>query len=268
MPIASLVDLVACLRRLPLLEPAQLEQLAELQACFPDMRSLARELITRGWLTPYQINQLIQDRGPELVLGPYLLLERVGEGGMGQVFKARHLKLGRIVALKVLRKERMNRPDAIRRFQREVRAAAHAFNTMQGRLQKVIADRDQLVAAIAHDLRTPVTRLRLRADFMDDAEQRAHMIADLDEIAGMTQSILAFSSDNATPEARRLGPTNPWATASSGPMTARPRRRFMKMGLKVIKLLNSSITGSKWSRNRSTLSRQASVMSQPTPPTR
>ncbi len=85
---------------------------------------------------------------------------------------------------------------------REIRAAAHAFNTMQGQLQKVISDRDQLVAAIAHDLRTPVTRLRLRADFMDDDEQRAHMIADLDEIAGMTQSILAFSSDNATPEAR------------------------------------------------------------------
>lgn len=85
---------------------------------------------------------------------------------------------------------------------REIRAAAHAFNTMQERLQKVIADRDQLVAAIAHDLRTPVTRLKLRADFMDDAEQRAHMIADLDEIAGMTQSILAFSSDNAAPEAR------------------------------------------------------------------
>ncbi|MBN8994575.1 MAG: HAMP domain-containing protein [Rhizobiales bacterium] len=85
---------------------------------------------------------------------------------------------------------------------REIRAAARAFNTMQGRLQKVIADRDQLVGAIAHDLRTPVTRLRLRADFMEDSEQRAHMIEDLDEIAGMTQSILDFSSDNATPEAR------------------------------------------------------------------
>jgi signal transduction histidine kinase len=85
---------------------------------------------------------------------------------------------------------------------REIRAAAHALNTMQERLQKVIDDRDQLVAAIAHDLRTPVTRLRLRADFMDDVEQRTHMIADLDEIAGMTQSILDFSSDNAAPEAR------------------------------------------------------------------
>jgi len=85
---------------------------------------------------------------------------------------------------------------------REVRAATHALNMMQQRLQKVIADRDQLVAAIAHDLRTPITRLRLRADYMEDAEQRGRMIADLDEIAGMSHSILAFASDNAAPEPR------------------------------------------------------------------
>ena len=85
---------------------------------------------------------------------------------------------------------------------REVRTATQALNIMQRRLQRVIADRDQLVAAIAHDLRTPITRLQLRADYMDDPEQRARMIADLDEIAGMSHSILAFASDNAAPEPR------------------------------------------------------------------
>src|SRR5262249_22617225 len=85
---------------------------------------------------------------------------------------------------------------------REVRAATRALNMMQRRLQKVIADRDQLVAAIAHDLRTPITRLRLRADYMDDPEQQSRMLADLDEIAGMSHSILAFASDNAAPEPR------------------------------------------------------------------
>jgi signal transduction histidine kinase len=85
---------------------------------------------------------------------------------------------------------------------REVRAATQALNIMQRRLQRVIADRDQLVGAIAHDLRTPITRLKLRADYMDDEEQRARMIADLDEIAGMSHSILAFASDNAAPEPR------------------------------------------------------------------
>jgi Leucine-rich repeat (LRR) protein/tRNA A-37 threonylcarbamoyl transferase component Bud32 len=62
--------------------------------------------------------------GRDLVLGSYILLERLGEGGMGQVFKARHCKLGRIVALKLIRKERLDNPATVKRFQREVRAAA------------------------------------------------------------------------------------------------------------------------------------------------
>src|SRR5262249_61700293 len=93
-------------------------------------------------------------------------------------------------------------PPLPERGPREVRAPTHALNMMQQRLQKVIADRDQLVAAIAHDLRTPITRLRFRADYIDDTEQQARMLADLDEIAGMSHSILAFASDNAAPEPR------------------------------------------------------------------
>lgn len=85
---------------------------------------------------------------------------------------------------------------------REVRAAAHAFNLMQERLRRFIGDRDQLVAAISHDLRTPVTRLKLRAEFVEDADQRARMLADLDDIEAMTRSVLAFASDTAQPEAR------------------------------------------------------------------
>ncbi len=85
---------------------------------------------------------------------------------------------------------------------REVRAAAHAFNLMQERLRRFIGDRDQLVAAISHDLRTPVTRLRLRAEFVEDADQRARMLTDLEDIEAMTRSVLAFASDTAQPEAR------------------------------------------------------------------
>jgi signal transduction histidine kinase len=85
---------------------------------------------------------------------------------------------------------------------REVRAAAHAFNLMQERLRRSFSDREQLVAAISHDLRTPATRLRLRADFIDDPEQRARMLDDLDEIETMTRSVLAFASDSAQPEPR------------------------------------------------------------------
>src|SRR5205807_7971457 len=58
------------------------------------------------------------------VLGDYELLEELGKGGMGQVFKARHRKLGRVVALKVIRSRLLAHPQAVRRFQREVRAIA------------------------------------------------------------------------------------------------------------------------------------------------
>jgi serine/threonine protein kinase/Leucine-rich repeat (LRR) protein len=118
---SSLVD---TLRRHRLLEPAQLQELPALQARFLDPKALAGELIRRGWLTAYQANQLLQGKGQELVLGSYILLERLGEGGMGQVFKARHRNLGRTVAVKLIRKERLDNPDATKRFEREVRATA------------------------------------------------------------------------------------------------------------------------------------------------
>ena len=85
---------------------------------------------------------------------------------------------------------------------REVRAVAQAFNMMQERLRRFIGDRDQLVAAISHDLRTPVTRLRLRAEFVEDVDQRARMLADLEDIEAMTRSVLVFAADSAQPEAR------------------------------------------------------------------
>ena len=123
MAIDSVASFLVLLRELRLLEPRQLDELTRTAAQFPDPRSLARELVQRDWLTPYQVNQLFQGRGADLRLGPYLLLERLGEGGMGQVYKARHLKLNRLVALKVIRKERLASPEAVRRFYREIELA-------------------------------------------------------------------------------------------------------------------------------------------------
>src|SRR5689334_22834541 len=91
------------LRRLPLLPPGRLAELGRLQIEFPDPHALARELLRRDWLTAYQANQLFRGRGSELLLGAYVLLARLGEGGMGRVFKARHLRMGRLAALKVIR---------------------------------------------------------------------------------------------------------------------------------------------------------------------
>jgi WD40 repeat protein/tRNA A-37 threonylcarbamoyl transferase component Bud32 len=124
MPIDSVPGLLDALRQARLLPPAQLGEAQRLQAHFPDPRSLAGELVRRGWLTPYQINQLFRGRGSSLLLGQYVLLERLGEGGMGQVLKARHQKLDRMAAVKVIRSERLSNPTIVERFQREARAAA------------------------------------------------------------------------------------------------------------------------------------------------
>jgi serine/threonine protein kinase len=124
MAIASTTSLVDFLRQYRLLEAEQLAQLPSLLANFPEPKALAGELIRRGWLTAYQADLLLQGRGRELLLGSYVLLEKLGEGGMGAVFKARNWKLGRVVALKLMRKERLDNADAVHRFQREVRAVA------------------------------------------------------------------------------------------------------------------------------------------------
>jgi len=118
-------NLVAALRQHRLLEADQLTELTpKLQARFPDAKALAKELVRRSWLTPYQVKLLLQGRGKELLLGSYLLLDHIGQGGMGDVYKARNRNLGKVVALKVIRAERLQNGTALRRFQREVRAAA------------------------------------------------------------------------------------------------------------------------------------------------
>jgi serine/threonine-protein kinase len=125
MGISSVPDLVQALRASALLSRAQAEELVRsIQGRFTDVRALARDLVRRDWVTPYQINQVYLGRGDELTLGPYVLLKRLGEGGMGQVFKARHQKLNRVVALKIIRRDKLDNPEAIRRFYREIQAAA------------------------------------------------------------------------------------------------------------------------------------------------
>jgi serine/threonine-protein kinase len=88
-----------------------------------DGRGLARVLVRQNLLTPYQANQLLTGKGRELTLGPYLLLERLGHGGMGQVYKAVHRTHGRVVAVKVLSRHLLQNPRALARFRREIEAA-------------------------------------------------------------------------------------------------------------------------------------------------
>jgi len=74
----------------------------------------------------------------------------------------------------------------------EVRRAARAFNTMRERIQRLVAERMQALAAVSHDLRTPITRLRLRSELLDDDAARVMVDADLNEMEGMIDSTLEY----------------------------------------------------------------------------
>ncbi|MCO6415816.1 ATP-binding protein [Siccirubricoccus sp. KC 17139] len=74
----------------------------------------------------------------------------------------------------------------------EVREAARTFNAMQARIHRLVADRTQALAAVSHDLRSPIQRLRLRAGCLDDQEAQRAIDGDLDEMEGMIEATLAY----------------------------------------------------------------------------
>ncbi|WP_419910944.1 ATP-binding protein [Hoeflea sp.] len=82
----------------------------------------------------------------------------------------------------------------------EVRSAIHAFNVMQERLTRYVQDRTRMLAAISHDLRTPITSLRIRAEFIEDEENRNRIIMTLDEMQRMVEATLSLARDEARRE--------------------------------------------------------------------
>ena len=86
----------------------------------------------------------------------------------------------------------------------EVRRTAQAFNVMQNRIRSFVEDRTQMLGAIAHDLGTPITRLRLRAEFVEDDGLREKMLRDLDDMQQMVASTLAFIREEAASEPRAV----------------------------------------------------------------
>lgn len=85
----------------------------------------------------------------------------------------------------------------------DVRRMTVAFNRMQSRLRRFVEDRTRMVAAISHDLRTPITSMRLRAEFIEDEETRVKLISSLDEMKTMAESTLAFAREESVNEETR-----------------------------------------------------------------
>ena len=89
-----------------------------------DAEDLAQQLVKHKKLTQYQAEEVYNGKANSLVLGNYILMEKIGSGGMGQVFKAHHRRMDRFVAIKLLPPEMTSDTAAIARFEREVKAVA------------------------------------------------------------------------------------------------------------------------------------------------
>ncbi|MEK0083724.1 ATP-binding protein [Benzoatithermus flavus] len=86
----------------------------------------------------------------------------------------------------------------------DIRSTVRAFNRMQARLKRFVDDRTAMLAAVSHDLRTPITSLRLRAEFVEDDETRERMLDTLDEMQRMVEGTLAFAQGEAASEETRV----------------------------------------------------------------
>jgi len=82
----------------------------------------------------------------------------------------------------------------------EIRQAIIAFNTMQAQIQHYISERTHMLASISHDLRAPLTRMRLRSEFMEDFDHQGKLIRDIEEMQSMINAALAFFREDTQPE--------------------------------------------------------------------
>jgi WD40 repeat protein len=123
LPYATVNDLVETLNQTPLLDRAQRKELANLvQGRFTQPHALLIHLLERGWLTRYQTEQVGSGQPQDLVLGSYIILDRLGEGGMGEVFKARPIGRQGVAVLKVVRPDLLSNESIVAQFHAEIEA--------------------------------------------------------------------------------------------------------------------------------------------------
>lgn len=126
-PLETVDDLIQVLTACRLATATEMQQFVAhlLSANLPqNARILAEELVRAGRLTPFQSQELLAGRYRQLMIGERELLAVIGAGGMGQVYRARHRRLDRIEAVKVISTKRLDSADAVARFEIEARAAA------------------------------------------------------------------------------------------------------------------------------------------------
>jgi len=124
MDIRTPSDLIHVIRECGLSSPEQFRHAEAAISGISDLSACAEPLFQIGLLTRYQCLKIRAGRLEDLLFGPYLLLERIGEGGMGKVYRAVQHPVGRIVAIKMVRPQLLTNRMVISRYKREARAAA------------------------------------------------------------------------------------------------------------------------------------------------
>ena len=118
------IDEFLCyLQKSRLLDRPEIDRLVEANQP-TDSDAFARALVADKVLTPFQAKSLLRGVWKGLVLGNYVILEKLGQGGMGHVFKARHRNMGRVVCIKILPKSARKNPELMERFRREAQTVA------------------------------------------------------------------------------------------------------------------------------------------------
>ena len=124
MQISTAQSLVQALHDSGLFTAAELAALGEeLAPLGEDTRAALRFLVEHDRVPVYQLRKVVHGKAAELFIGPYVVLDKLGEGGMGKVFRARDSRSGRVVALKVVRSHLLANPVIRGRYEREVQAA-------------------------------------------------------------------------------------------------------------------------------------------------
>lgn len=124
METASPIQLMTAIQESGLYKPEQLAAAERIASTAADTPACAEGFYTAGVLTKYQFQKIRAGRAEDLLFGPYLILDRIGEGGMGKVYRAVQLKVGKIVAIKMVRPQLLTNRMVISRYKREARAAA------------------------------------------------------------------------------------------------------------------------------------------------
>jgi serine/threonine-protein kinase len=243
-----------------LLSPEQVESLST--SLGPDVtaREAADQLIQHGTLTTFQVEWALQGLSSDLVVGKYVLRDTLGEGGMGQVFKAWDTQLERVVALKMVRPELVQDKKFVERFKREARAVAKLMHPN---------------VVVVHDVGQTTETYFLAMEYVEGVDlarmvQEEGVLPIAEACEYMRQAALGLAAAHERGMVHRdIKPSNllvsrPATTAYRGPGdTTPPPGQAQRGGARVVKILDMGLVKRPEGDDESAITAAGSVIGTP-----